>query len=367
VREASATVTKGIENDAGKIAALARFVQSELSYKPVEFGRRARVPNPGPQILSNKFGDSKDHSLLLAQLLDAAGIPARLALVHSAGMLRPALPSLDQFNHMIVFVPAGDGGTFIDCTGKTGDLRRSPPTGLATFSALILDPDKPRIATIPDYPAGASTVSLKREISFLNDTDIEVKESVTLSGNSALTVRASLFAVEPAQRTNTLQRTIVHELPGANLTEAKIEGLDDPESPLHIDLRYTLQGRFKAVAGQLLGHLPAAWERMYLAVDSVEKRASPFRLWIPIQIESTTILTPPTGWLPVANNVRPIDNAFDHATATARLDGVRLVIDIRLARRTGQFPANQYRAFMDAGSAAVGFAEQNVVLKKFTK
>ena len=253
------------------------------------------------------------------------------------------------------------------CTGKTSDLRLSPPTGLATFPALILDPEKPRLVTIPDYAAGASVVTVKREISCPNDTDLDVRESVTLAGNSALSVRGSLLAVEPAQRAATLQRTIIRELPGANLTESKIDGLDDPQTPLHLDLHYTLQGRFKPGAGQLTGPLPATWERLYLAVEPVEKRLSPFRLWIPMQIDSTTSLTPPTGWLPVASAARPIDNAFQHATATAHLDAARLVIDIHLARRTGQFPANQYRAFMDAGTAAISSVEQNVVLKKIAK
>ena len=367
VREAAATAAKGLESRAEKTAALARFAQAELAYKPAEFEHRARTPNPAAQILGNRGGDSKDHALLLMQLLEASGIPARLALVHSAGMVRPAIPSLDQFNHMLVFVPAGESGTFIDCTGKTSDLRRPPPTGLATFSALILDREKPRMATIPDYPADASLVTLKREISCPNETDIEVHESVTLAGYSARSVRNSLLGIEPAQRKSTLQRTIVREIPGANLIESKIDGLEDPQSPLHMDLQYTLQGRFKSAAGGLSAPLPAIWERMYLAVEPVEKRTSPFRLWIPTQIESTTILTPPTGWLPVAGSARPIENAFDRATSSARLDGARLIIDIHIARRAGQFPANQYRAFMDAGNAATGFVGQNVVLKKVTK
>ena len=364
VRAAAVAAVAGIEKDADKTAALARFVQKELAFKPTEFGPRTRLPNPAAQILRDKSGDSKDHALLLVQLLESASIPARLALVNSGGTVRQGLPSLDQFDHMIVFIPAGDGGTFIDSTGKYSDLRRSPPPGLAAGRALILDAERPRLVTIPDFPAGASTVRVKRDITFPNDADADVRETITFDGASAQSLRASLLPVEAAQRNAAVQQSLVREVPGAVLTKVRIDALDDPQSPLTIEMRYLLRGRFSAAGGQLIGRLPCSWERLFLRADVMEKRASPFRLWVPLQIESTTTLVPPAGWLCTAPTVRPIDNPFDHATATARIDANRLVLEARIARRNGQFPAAQYRAFTDATSASIGLIEQNVALQK---
>ena len=364
VRASAVAAIAGLEKDADKTAALARFVQKELTYKAIEFGPRARIPNPVTQILRDKFGDCKDHALLLTQLLESASIPARLALVNSNGSVRQGIPSLDQFDHMIVFVPAGDSGTFIDCTGKNSDLRKSPPPGLATGRALILDNERPRLLAIPDYPAGASSVRVKRDITFPNDTDTDIRESATFDGASAQSLRTSLLPIEAAQRNAAVQQALVREVPGAVLTKVRIDALADPQSPLTIEMRYILRGRFSAAGGQLMGRLPCSWERLFLRADAMEKRASPFRLWVPLQIESTTTLVPPAGWLCTAPTMRPIENAFDHASSTARIDANKLLLEARITRRSGQFPAAQYRAFTDAAGASIGLIEQNVVLQK---
>ncbi|HZJ13474.1 MAG TPA: DUF3857 domain-containing protein, partial [Chthoniobacteraceae bacterium] len=62
VRAAAGEAIKGLRNEAEKTAALARFVQRELTYKAIEFGRRARMPNSAAQTLRNKYGDCKDHA-----------------------------------------------------------------------------------------------------------------------------------------------------------------------------------------------------------------------------------------------------------------------------------------------------------------
>ncbi len=364
VRAASAAAIAGLASTADKTAALARFVQTELAHKPADFTRRTRIPNPAQQILRDKSGDSKDHALLLVQLLESASIPARFALVNTAGTVRQGLPSLDQFNHMIVFVPAGESGAFIDSTAKTSDLRKSPPTGLATGRALILDSDHPRLVTIPDNPPGASSARIKRDVSFSNETDADVRENAIFEGGCAQSLRASLLSVEAAQRTASVQQALVREVPDAVLTGVRIDGLDDPQSPLKIETRYLLRGRFSQAGGQLAGRLPAFWESLFLRADPVEKRASPFRIQVPSQIESTATVTPPAGHVCTAPAQRPIENAFDRATATARIDANKLTIEARISRRGGQFPAAQYRAFTDAASAAIGIIGQNIVLQK---
>ena len=72
--------TVAATTDDQKAASLVQLVRDQLAYRAIEFGRRARVPNKVPTILANRYGDCKDHSLLLAQLLQASGIDAHLAL-----------------------------------------------------------------------------------------------------------------------------------------------------------------------------------------------------------------------------------------------------------------------------------------------
>ena len=65
-------VTDGM-SEQEKIDRIAGFVQSTLHYKAIEFGDRALIPNTAKQTLANRYGDCKDHAVLLNGLLNEAG------------------------------------------------------------------------------------------------------------------------------------------------------------------------------------------------------------------------------------------------------------------------------------------------------
>ena len=111
-----------------KMLALSRYVQKECTYKAIEFGVRSRIPNSATLVNKNGYGDCKDHSVLLMQLLRSVGVEADLALVNSSEAISVELPSLDQFDHMIVFVHGNSKGQrdlFLDTTQKNTVSSRS--------------------------------------------------------------------------------------------------------------------------------------------------------------------------------------------------------------------------------------------------
>src|SRR5262249_26299815 len=130
IRKLSAEVLGNATDVNSKIAAALVYVQKQITYKAIEFGRRSRVMNSADRTLRNRYGDCKDQSLLLCQLLQAAGVPARLALVSTAGVVSEKTPSIDQFNHMIVCVTDAGANRFIDATAKDLDPSLPVPYGL---------------------------------------------------------------------------------------------------------------------------------------------------------------------------------------------------------------------------------------------
>lgn len=363
VRQAAADVTKGLETPAEKIAALTRYVQRGLTYKAIEFGRRARIPNTSSQTLRNKYGDCKDHALLLSQLLDSAGIPACMALVRSSGAVRATLPSLDQFDHAITYVPGEKGGTFIDATDKTGDFRTAPPMDYAGQQALVLDPKGAHLQTVPPVSANTSTVTTHRHVSFANDSDLVVEDDVVMTGTPAQGLRALLLAVEPPQRTLYLQRMIAAEAASLNLRDAKIEELDDPQAPLHFQLHYGIAGDFHRAGDRLAGQVPAIWERLYVNGDATENRFSPFKLWIPTHITSTLELTPPPGWHSTLGKGSSFKSPYGDASLKPTLNHDSLHFESQVARKAGEFPAEQYPAYVEAVRQIRAVVEQSIVFE----
>ena len=155
VKSLAAELVGTLKTDEEKIRALTAHVQKNVTYQAIEFGRRAHIPKPAERVLTSRYGDCKDQALLLYQLCKAAGIPAQLALINSNNNLEPALPSLDQFNHMIVRLP-GQKAAFVDSTNPALPACKLPPE-LFQRQALVLYPDKPRLEPrTHQFPCGQS-------------------------------------------------------------------------------------------------------------------------------------------------------------------------------------------------------------------
>jgi transglutaminase-like putative cysteine protease len=119
--EISAAVT-GVVGDVtdlpNKIEKLLRFVQDEHRYLSVNLEFGGQIPTGPMTVLRRRFGDCKDLSFLLVQLLRAVQVPARPVLVHSR--LRKAvaemLPTPSLFDHVVVEFELEGKTRWVDCT-----------------------------------------------------------------------------------------------------------------------------------------------------------------------------------------------------------------------------------------------------------
>ncbi|WP_285008231.1 DUF3857 domain-containing protein [Pedobacter faecalis] len=95
-----------------------RFVQDEIRYMGIETGIYSHKPNPPEKILTQRYGDCKDKSLLLVELLKAKGIDASLVYANTYTTVKTneSLPSPFAFNHVIVVVNLDNYYTWIDPT-----------------------------------------------------------------------------------------------------------------------------------------------------------------------------------------------------------------------------------------------------------
>ena len=280
------SLTSGLDNDAEKTTAILAWVRDELTYQGIEFGTRARIPNRTPDVIDNRYGDCKDHSLLAHQVLAAAGIESHLTLVNTGASLREALPSLDQFDHMILYVPSGDGGNFYDATSKNLHLPDAASASLAGQRALVLDPDEPRLIEIEAPPIEKSLVRSEREVSLAEDSDdLIVSETMTFGGIYGGWVRGYLRSTNAADHRSNLQR-MLGEDSRFRLETIAIEQLEDFAVPLVIKTNYRLVRALRNDGRVRSGKLPSVWERYYFATGSTAERKTPFEISLPLVFES---------------------------------------------------------------------------------
>jgi transglutaminase-like putative cysteine protease len=346
VKALAQRLTQGASTRDEKVQALVRHVQSSYVYKAIEFGRRARIPNTAGETVRRKYGDCKDHSVLLRQLLEASGISAHLTLINLYDDVHKDLPSLDQFDHMVVFVPGEGGapGVFYDGTDKSASAALNPPLGLAGRDGLVLDPAGPHFESVAAYATESSRVNVERRMRVAADGSATVAESVSLAGYYASFLRSHLKTQDPSKHKEWAQEALASVLHGARLASFTAHDVKDNDKPLTLEMEYALPGLCTNEAGGWRCAPAVSWERHYLALDAVTGRRSPFAIEYPLHVTSRTETSGPAGWKldsTVKEGTRGEEACSDwRATVAVAGDSVTTTFDGRLKR--GEFPADRY-------------------------
>ena len=299
IKEAAARCTAGLAGRSEKIAALARLVRADISYTAIEFGYRAIIPHAAAVTLQNRFGDCKDHAVLLHGLLAASGIPSHLALIHSTVPTHPGFPALSQFDHMIVALPVSGGGfDFIDATDKFLEPAAGcAPTGLTSRQALILDPANPRLVTTPatEVPSAATLVRL---VSIQNERDALITDDLTLTGPAAANLRSLLAPLPPSGHLPVLRRLLGLDRLREQLLSTSFTALRDPSAPLTARLTWKTREALRPAPNGL--HLflstPLADYLLFPAALSDPAPSGPVVITAPIKLDTTLQIQVPLGF-----------------------------------------------------------------------
>ncbi|MBZ2205842.1 DUF3857 domain-containing transglutaminase family protein [Massilia soli] len=109
------SVTSGLAQPRAKALALSDWVRKNIRYVAVYVGAGGVVPHAASTVLDNRYGDCKDHAVLLEAMLNAVDIASTPALINSGNAYRlPSVPTLGVFNHVITYIPGLD--LYLDST-----------------------------------------------------------------------------------------------------------------------------------------------------------------------------------------------------------------------------------------------------------
>ena len=158
-------LTKGIEDQKSQVDAMYQWVSKNIRYVAVYLSNGGIVPHTAQTILSNRYGDCKDHAVILETLLKAKGIESSPALINlGSAYTLPKLAVMSPQNHVINYIPSLD--LYLDATAQ-----------LAPYGALPMDDmDKPVILTAlnrmghtPKMKAQDNLIATKVDITIAND------------------------------------------------------------------------------------------------------------------------------------------------------------------------------------------------------
>ncbi len=118
------------------------FSQESIRYLGLEFGQNTHLPHSSRDVILNRFGDCKDKSNLLVQILRSEGIEAYPALVSHKFRegFADFLPSPSAFDHVVVNIKVNKKDIWVDPT-KTYQATSVENTGFTYFGKALVISD----------------------------------------------------------------------------------------------------------------------------------------------------------------------------------------------------------------------------------
>jgi transglutaminase-like putative cysteine protease len=228
IRRLATEVTSGVTGDAAKVRALDHWVAKNIRYVAVFLGHGGLIPHPADQVLANRYGDCKDHAVLMEALLAAVNIQSTTALVNSGIAYTLAeVGSIGPPNHAITYVPSLD--TYVDSTD------RFSPYGTLSFDVM----DKPTVLTglgrlgrTPSTKADQNVVRTSIEMKIQPDGTIVGHSAATMSGILESGSRANRFYDQTAAEDQVVKKLLnrFNETGSGSLEYGDPSALDKPFS-----------------------------------------------------------------------------------------------------------------------------------------
>src|SRR5476651_1257282 len=192
----------------GKALALANWVRRHIRYVGVYIGPGGVVPHPAPDVLAQRYGDCKDHVVLLEALLGAVGLPSTAALINGADVYRlPAVPTLGVFSHVINYVPSL--GLFLDSSADAVAAGFLPGQDLGKPVLLV---ESGALSRTPESQADVSRNRLRFDIASGGSSQFHFTK--VIAGMPAIALVTWNCALQ-AGRPRALRRTLAARLRAA--------------------------------------------------------------------------------------------------------------------------------------------------------
>jgi transglutaminase-like putative cysteine protease len=181
--------------DEERFLAALRFVQDEVRYLGIELGPHSFQPTHPSIVISRRFGDCKDKSLLLCFLLKEMGISASPVLVNTSyrQTVSDWLPSPLAFDHVIVRAQLGGQEYWVDSTRsfQRGPLQKNYISNFG--KGLVVKDDSTSLTTIPPSTSGLPLITVKESYTLPSyDEPVQLQIDSTFEGSQADDLRSDL-------------------------------------------------------------------------------------------------------------------------------------------------------------------------------
>lgn len=263
IQAKAAALTKGLNTEDEKIAALFNFVALHTHYVGLSFGIGRYQPHPADDVLSNEYGDCKDKHTLLATLLKAAGIEAWPVLISSTRELDPAVPSPAQFDHVITVVPTAGKLIWMDSTAEVAPVGVLVGT-LRDKQALAIPPSKaPYLERTPADLPFAQVAQFQASGKLSDQGQFKGHIEQNYHGDVEMLMRVAFRQVPQSQWKEFVQRISGTMGFAGDVDNPNVSAVEDTATPFQLSYGYTRENYSDWESRRISPPMPpVGWESM---------------------------------------------------------------------------------------------------------
>lgn len=359
------SLTESCTSSLDRIQTLSRHVRSNLHYKAISFGPRARIPNPAVKTLQQKYGDCKDLSILLYGMLKAVGVKSYPVLVHSSERIDTGIPTLDQFDHMIIAADGGDSPQYIDCTQKY-QSEHYFPIWLGGKWALPIFENNDQLYRLPES-TGTGVLRIERETNLDEQLRLTVSETVTLDGYVRDLMRDQLASFKKAEWVDKISAFLGKASGDFSMVDFNVSGFESPEDGLTMKIKFLLDKEFMTTSGNMVGKIPAFWEKNYISISKLNRRRNPFWNAYPLEVQTDVIVHLPENYELKNPDIlarKRVDDKYILWEYEGRVEGdqIRLRASFQIPRAGGA--PDEYEPYRQKLEEGVQALSEKLVLKR---
>jgi hypothetical protein len=293
-------------------------------------GGSGSLGSDAAEVLSRGRGS---RTLLLKAVLDALGVPARIALVRpfEADPAPYRFQGGGLFSQPLLRIRAGGRELWVDPDERDAPFG-SLPSSLLDCDALVLPAPGEPLETVrtPATALVPSTRASTLRVRLEESGDATVEGTDRYRGESAGFMRSGLERFDAAQRRRIFQQSVTSAFRGGALESLEIRGTEDREGELSIEYRARVPGLARRDGAALVLESPLLPLRLGESYARLGERKLPLLLRGGDPVEQRIELFPPAGTALQAAPPLEVAARWGRYVRTERLEAGALVREERI-------------------------------------
>lgn len=358
------SLVQGLTDEKEKVKAIYQWVQSNIQYIAFEYELSGFVPRPAAKVCTRRFGDCKDMSSIIKEMLGIAGIDAYLTWIGTRSIpytySELSTPSVD--NHMIATYFDSKGTPyFLDATDKYisfGD----PASHIQGKEALVsLSPTEYKVIEVPirdkEFTNMIDTVWIS-----INDMTIEGNGHMIETGYYKNYATYNLIGKNEKETFKYFKSVLQKGSNKFSLKDYNMSNLNEIYKPL--DITYTFE---------VEDYLQSYEDELYLDMNLYkgfgtkieDDRELAFNYRFAKRHHETYILEIPDGY-ELTYIPKNYDESIDgfHYAVTYKQEGNKLIYDIKLDRSVLIMDKSYFEGWNKLFNNVNQLSKETIVLKK---